>query len=74
MSDKVRIRLTCDRVVGFGTLQYEGDEIEVTAQEATRLVKAGQAEPVTTRTVQTAMLDRSRATKRTKRVNSHAKG
>lgn len=79
MSQMVQVKLLCDRVVGFGTVQYEGQVVDVTADEATRMVKAGQAEAVTTRTVETAMLDRSGAaapttTRTTKRSLSKAKG
>lgn len=39
------VRLTTDRVVG-NYLQRADDEIEVSADEAARLLAAGQAEPV----------------------------
>lgn len=73
----VRVKLRCDRVVGFGTVQYEGQVVEVPADEATRMVKAGQAEAVTTRTAETAMLDRDNTEKRAgrgKRSHQTAKG
>jgi len=76
MSELVQVKLRCDRVVGFGTLQYEGQVIEVTAEEATRMVKAGQAEAVLETAVRTAMLDRSATTRTGRRElkSSHRKG
>jgi len=76
MSELVQVRLKCDRVVGFGTLQYEGQVVEVTADEATRMVKAGQAEAVLETAVRTAMLDRCATTRAGRRESksSHRKG
>ena len=76
MSELVQVKLRCDRVVGFGTLQYEGQVIGVTAEEATRMVKAGQAEAVLETAVRTAMLDRSATTRTGRRElkSSHRKG
>jgi len=41
----VKVRLTTDRV-DRGTLQLEGEEIELPEREARALIVAGQAEPV----------------------------
>jgi len=38
------IRLTTDRVAGFGVLQLEGSVIDVPDQEALRMLERGQAE------------------------------
>jgi len=40
----LRVLLLTDRVVGYGSLQREGDVIEVCQEEGVRMIKAGQAE------------------------------
>lgn len=43
-----RVRLTTDRVGGFGWMQRAGDEIDMQVDEALSLVQAGQAEFIET--------------------------
>lgn len=42
----MKVRLTTDRVHGYGLLQRQGDVVDVSAEEGARLVATGQAEPV----------------------------
>lgn len=57
------IRLTTDRA-GYGFLQLEGETIDLPAEEAERLIAAGQAERITQRIVETTAIDhRTRETR-----------
>lgn len=44
----MRVILTTDRVLNYGVLQRTGDVIELETNEALRLIRANQAEPIET--------------------------
>jgi hypothetical protein len=65
----MRVTLTTDRVFNYGRVQRRGEVIEVDSDEALRLIRANQAEPV--ETIETAM-DEPREVFRGHRRNKHA--
>jgi hypothetical protein len=67
----MKVKLLSNRVVGYGNLQRRGLTVEVTPEEALRLIKDGQAEALT-ETIETAMEEPREELRGRTRSNRHA--